>query len=388
MTALLERPVQRLVRPLLALCAIATVVWLVLLAEGARGAFAAEMVHELGRETTPAPRRDFDTWNDEIPADSFAPQADEDAGQLAAPDDDVSPAERRRMLHDREYYRQLRGIASPTDYHRSQMSSLERRNRYPRSNRRFTTPEEDPVLRQRVADVRTRNSEDGKTSLTVWSDSNVVPIGSTLTIYAMHSQRSEAGRGESAPLMAGMTGELRREGGEVISTLSFVDPDGDGTFHAQMSMSEQAIRPGIYKAHVHSFLDLHEVLAFGVRNAKARITGVYRDRVDRGDLLVLAEIEVDAPGNFHVHGTLYGGHETAIGDSTSNHELERGRHLVPLRFDGRLLHDAGTDGPYRLAQLSVSSRGSVGPDVSASPNFETAAYPLATFDSALFNPLE
>lgn len=87
----------------------------------------------------------------------------------------------------------------------------------------------------------------------------------------------------------------------------------------------------------------------------ARLSGSYRDRLDGGDLVIDAELEVASPGRFHLEATLYSEDgRTAIAWAQHTAELTPGRHWLPLRFHGLILHERRIDGPYLLRFVSLA----------------------------------
>lgn len=82
----------------------------------------------------------------------------------------------------------------------------------------------------------------------------------------------------------------------------------------------------------------------------ARFTGNFRDRVEDGSLLVEVGIEVDLPGFYRLDANLYKG-TTPVGWATYKGTLGRSDGTAPLRFFGKVIHDAGHAGPYEVGEV-------------------------------------
>lgn len=90
-------------------------------------------------------------------------------------------------------------------------------------------------------------------------------------------------------------------------------------------------------------------------NPWAHLTGRFRDRVEDGNLIVSAEVEVTRAGRFHLAGTLYTGGNETLGWAQAAVELPVGTHWLDLSYYGRMFHDRGAAGAYHLGTLSLAT---------------------------------
>jgi hypothetical protein len=130
------------------------------------------------------------------------------------------------------------------------------------------------------------------------------------------------------------------------------------------------------------------VTGFQYSNPDAQLTGAYRDRLADGGLTIEAEVDVRNPGRFHIEASLYDRNgQQPVAWAQEAGELSAGRHWMPLRYFGRVLHERGIDGPYVVRFVALST-------VTQMPNaknrlvenaFVTAAYDAAEFSDAPFN---
>jgi hypothetical protein len=121
------------------------------------------------------------------------------------------------------------------------------------------------------------------------------------------------------------------------------------------------------------------------------LNGTFTEAVIEGSLIVGVGVTVDAPGRFKVIGSLYGPDgERAIAFAQQAVPLERGERSVPLEFFGKILHDAGVDGPYVLRYVMLfeehPDRGTYAPGVTIDRAYTTRAYHAKDFSPAPYVP--
>ena len=90
-------------------------------------------------------------------------------------------------------------------------------------------------------------------------------------------------------------------------------------------------------------------------NPAAELTGKFRQRIEDGHLVVLAEATVAAPGRVHLEGSLadLAGQPQAIAQTAQ--VLSPGVHWIPLRFHGQLIRDLGLVDALRLRAITLRS---------------------------------
>jgi len=314
------------------------------------------------------------------------------AAQDIATLQEVDAAEHARMRKDRRLYQKLRDRAQRTSLHEQMLEHLRESARYPRSNRRFEDPELDPVLTARRAEHRTTKSADGRTLLSVWAGQSRYSVGDSLDVYASVLERPDDPESAPEPAALPLTGSLAVEDGEPLTQLQFVTTDEPGVWRATIDSRQvggNALSAGAYRVNVDAAGELHQRLVLALQERSLSLTGSFRDSVQRGDLIVEAEVLIDREGTYYARASLYADDRTPVGFTETTLALERGLQWIPLRFHGRMLHDAGVDGPYTLAHLSVARRAfPVMHDVEADPGYMTGAHALAQLTSMPYNDLE
>ncbi|MCB9542494.1 MAG: hypothetical protein H6703_08610 [Myxococcales bacterium] len=83
----------------------------------------------------------------------------------------------------------------------------------------------------------------------------------------------------------------------------------------------------------------------------ARWTGEARDAIVDGSLVVTVGVEVDQGGLYLIDANLYAPGGEPIAWARLKEPLTEGPHDLPLRFFGKILVDAGHDGPYTVGEL-------------------------------------
>lgn len=87
---------------------------------------------------------------------------------------------------------------------------------------------------------------------------------------------------------------------------------------------------------------------------RARLTGRWRDSMRDGHLELEAEVEVEQPGLFTLMAQVFGPHLEPLAWVKQTQPLEAGRGTLTLEVFGKVLHDLGIDGPYRVRQVLLS----------------------------------
>ncbi len=83
----------------------------------------------------------------------------------------------------------------------------------------------------------------------------------------------------------------------------------------------------------------------------ARFTGEFDDRIVQGSLHVDVGIAVERAGHFVIDCNLYGPDGQPIAWSRFKGRLERDDSQLSLRFFGKVIRDAGVEGPWSIGQL-------------------------------------
>jgi hypothetical protein len=187
-------------------------------------------------------------------------------------------------------------------------------------------------------------------------------------------QRGPQGAPNAPPLavlVEGMSAEVVAEDGKVsalpLNAVAFGD-DGsrgdevarDGVYTASLATSEQAA-PGqvTFVAQVRvadreaSDPATAQPLQAGFAiapPAPARFTGKATDALEQGSLVVTVELEVERAGRYRVFANLEHSGEL-MAYAKEDLQLDVGIQQVPLLFFGKILRDAGLNGPFQVTQL-------------------------------------
>jgi hypothetical protein len=87
---------------------------------------------------------------------------------------------------------------------------------------------------------------------------------------------------------------------------------------------------------------------------RAKLTGRWNDSVRDGNLVLEAELEVEEPGLFTLMAQIFGPHQEPLAWVKQTEKLGAGRGTLNLEVFGKVLHDAGVDGPYRVRQVLLT----------------------------------
>jgi hypothetical protein len=126
------------------------------------------------------------------------------------------------------------------------------------------------------------------------------------------------------------------------------------------------------------------------RGPRAKLTGRWRDFPRQGHLYLEAELEVEEAGLFTLMAQVFGPNLEPIAWVRQMEQLPAGRGHMTLEVFGKVLHDAGIDGPYRVRQVLLtrdyenSSR--YDPGVTVEEAHRTRAYRASEFSPDAYQP--
>ncbi len=126
------------------------------------------------------------------------------------------------------------------------------------------------------------------------------------------------------------------------------------------------------------------------RGPRAKLTGRWRDFPRDGHLYLEAELEVEEAGFFTLMAQVFGPNLEPIAWVRQLEQLPAGRRHMTLEVFGKVLHDTGIDGPYRVRQVLLtrdyenSSR--YDPGVTIEEAHQTRAYRASEFSPAPYQP--
>lgn len=87
---------------------------------------------------------------------------------------------------------------------------------------------------------------------------------------------------------------------------------------------------------------------------RARLTGRWHDALRNGHLRLEAELEVEQAGRFTLMAQVFGPNLEPIAWVKQTEKLGKGRGHITLEVFGKVLHDAGINGPYRVRQVLLT----------------------------------
>jgi hypothetical protein len=123
---------------------------------------------------------------------------------------------------------------------------------------------------------------------------------------------------------------------------------------------------------------------------RAKLTGRWKDSVRNGSLALEAELEVEEPGLFTLMAQVFGPHLEPIAWVKQTEKLGAGRGTLTLEVFGKVLHDIGVDGPYRVRQVLLSrdyeNSGDYDPGVTLEEAYQTRPYQAREFSPAAYTP--
>jgi hypothetical protein len=123
---------------------------------------------------------------------------------------------------------------------------------------------------------------------------------------------------------------------------------------------------------------------------RARLTGRWHDTLRKGHLNLEAELEVEEPGLFTLMAQVLGPNLEPIAWVKQTEKLGKGRGHITLEVFGKVLHDAGIDGPYRVRQVLLSRDHENSADYDPGETIEeahrTRAYRASEFSPDIYEP--
>lgn len=240
--------------------------------------------------------------------------------------------------------------------------------RFPAWTRPVEPGRPDPVAAERTPAPHSVAGPDGAPPrLTVWSGEVGFVAPEPVTLFATVE-------GAAGGAIAGVvvTGVVRDAGGSEVGRVLYADdgtgPDaraGDGVRTARFTLDAGEV-PDLAEAFLVEVLatlpdgTTRQVAAgFLYSNPWARLTGRFRDEVRDGDLVVLAEVEVERAGRFYLEGTLHTPAGEPVAWAQAAAELDPGRHWMELAYYGLVFRERGAAGPFRLARAALATTGAM-----------------------------
>ncbi|WP_293368261.1 choice-of-anchor X domain-containing protein [Nevskia sp.] len=254
--------------------------------------------------------------------------------------------------------------------------------RYPRSSRPILDAV-DPLSSGRTVSKQTMAGPNGAGPLlSVWASAISYEPGESALLYAeltdaparapslanlLDKTRRDAAQSIKAKLIGETSGLL----GEVVYRDDGRDGDAranDRIYTARYTLpAARAPELGYAEAigvHVQAVTELDgDRAALGgllYSNPGARLTGKFRDVMRDGHLVMSAEVDVRAPGRYHLAGTLSGAREKLVGDrpmawAQQAQLMTAGTQWMDLSFHGLIFRDLKSSGRYTLNAVTLTS---------------------------------
>jgi hypothetical protein len=197
-----------------------------------------------------------------------------------------------------------------------------------------------------------------------------------------------------------LRGEIRTQQGGILADLAFNDQGKNGDATANDLVYTAVVAPGRERALEFKGAQLVEVHAETRRGEErvatsgflysvplAHLTGQYRDEVVDGNLVVSAEVQVDAEARFHLEATLAESDGTPLSWAQNAMVLAPGTAWIPLTYWGLILREHGANGPYVVRSIALSTTGEMPNqknDVVVNPHV-TKPYDVTQFSDRPFN---
>ena len=220
-------------------------------------------------------------------------------------------------------------------------------------------------------------------TLSVALDSNHYQIGDTAVLTAT---LEGAGGG-----ITGATVQATFSRSDAITDTLTLTDQGDGTYRGTYAIPNA---PGYLHLHVTAEgsdagtqFNRQVDRLLTVASPAVQLTGTYADRADDADgngryetLTVDVEVLAVGAGDFTFSADLVAGEGQFVAHVITQTALITGTQSVSLRFDGELIQDGGSDGPFTVTNLLISDPQNAGiPSVMADDVWTTAAYDHTQF---------
>ena len=126
------------------------------------------------------------------------------------------------------------------------------------------------------------------------------------------------------------------------------------------------------------------------RGPRATLTGRWTDSVRDGGLALEAELRVDEPGLFTLMAQVFGPRLEPLAWVKQTARLGAGRQTMTLEVFGKVLHDLGVDGPYRVRQVLLTrdqeNSSDYDPGETVEEAHQTKPYPARSFSPDAYVP--
>ncbi|MEX2499734.1 MAG: choice-of-anchor X domain-containing protein [Wenzhouxiangellaceae bacterium] len=281
------------------------------------------------------------------------------------------------------------------------------RARFPHWSEAVPPGHDDPVKVKRAPTVQ-RLPQGDDWQLATWTSGVAYQAGQAVTLFARIETVADSD--EDYPVLAferrnrltwSLTATVAdREDGE-LATVRYrddgVSPDersGDGVYTASFVLPADAAPERGTAKELGVFItaendegeQLKTVGGVLFSHPAAALTGRFEDAVEDGNLVIRAEVDVQAAGRFHLSGTVQSPRGIPLATGRNAFELQPGTQWVDLTFYGLALNERGAAGPYVLGSVSLATvngmPNALGPVIEN--GHRTRPYSLAQFHDRSF----
>jgi hypothetical protein len=268
-------------------------------------------------------------------------------------------------------------------------------NKYPLTNTKIASKEADPVFNQYKKDVRImRNPDNPDYSLEVYSQKNYFIKGEKIDIRAKLKKNGSLIKGEKIQAMISYNEQFITSKPVILK-----DTNGDNeyelTFTADNAFGKK-LEPGSYEVIIvwedkliGKKGTMGETISFVYSDPGARLTGNYKDEIVDGSLIISAEVVVSKKSLINLEASVYTTNDKPIVAVQNGMELEKGKHWIPLKVYGLILHEQKLSGPFVLKNITLTKtsnppmRGRL-----VTPGYNTSEYQWGQFTDKSFDSLK
>jgi len=173
--------------------------------------------------------------------------------------------------------------------------------------------------------LRCQNLANGKW---VMPDVRAVKMTRTSATVTVNTLPPEMRKNDNPPHIAFLFRPRQQDWGDMELTVDFALPDENS--------------PHIHQLKTHFFSS---------PQAPAKFTGNFRERLDKGSLIIQAELQVRLVGNYRLEANLLAADGTPVAHARSEGKLGGGTQWAEFLFFGKVLRDSRQPGPYKLTGL-------------------------------------
>lgn len=287
--------------------------------------------------------------------------------------------------------------------------------RYPRSSQALRDGV-DPILNKRQINKQFMAGPNGEgPMLSIWNSAISYEPGEKVQLFAelvkdtavkpIDLLRKLEKKSQNLTVTAKLVGETSGLMGEVTYRDDGKGADrraGDGIYSASFTMPKaRAPQAGYAESvavHVQAQTSQGEFRGalggFLYSNPGARLTGRYRDEMRDGNMVVSAEVNVIAPGRYHLAATMDSGKGAdgaqPMAWAQNAAVLQPGKQWIDLTYYGLIFHDMAAAGPYTMSSITLTSAlsipnamTSVQRNVYSMPVHEMSAFQARPFNNPL-----